>query len=88
MPGQITMKKNGLLAIALLLCLLTALCGRTDTAKESTSADIASDSVQANENGSETADPESLRDGRNKEAETGGSETVSGYPAFDFEKKP
>ncbi len=68
------MKKNGLLAIVLVLCLLIAGCGRTDIAKESTTADITSDSVQINENDSETA-------------ETEGSETVSGYPAFDFEKK-
>lgn len=87
------MKKNVLSAIVLVLCLLIAGCGWTDTAKESTAADITLDSVQTNENGSETADPESLGDGRNEferstEAETEGSETVSGYPAFDFEKKP
>lgn len=86
------MKKNVLSAIVLVLCLLIAGCGWTDTAKESTVADITLDSLQTNENGSETADPESLGDGRNEserstEAETEGSETVSGYPAFDFEKK-
>ena len=86
------MKKRGLLPVLLALCLLIAGCGRTDIAKESITAATTSDSVQTNENGSETANPESLRDGRNEsgrntEAGTGGSETVSGYPAFDFEKK-
>ena len=39
------MKKNVLSAILLVLCLLIAGCGWTDTAKESTVADITLDSV-------------------------------------------
>lgn len=92
MRGQISMRKKGLLAISLVLCLLIAGCGRTDIEKESTTADITSDSVQTNENGSETTDPERGNDGRdeserNTKAETGDSDTASGYPAFDFERK-
>lgn len=59
------MKKKGLLPVLLALCLLIAGCGRTDIAKESITAATTSDSVLTNENGSETANPESLRDGRN-----------------------
>ena len=55
------MKKKGLLAIVLILCLLAAGCGRTDTAKESTTADLTSDSVQTDEHGSETADSRDSR---------------------------
>ena len=60
------MKKKGLLPVLFALCLLIAGCGRTHIAKESITAATTSDSVQTNENGSETANPESLRDGRNE----------------------
>ena len=62
------------MAILLAICLLAAGCGRPETAKESTAADTASGSVQTNEHGLETA-------------ETEGSESASGYPVFDFERK-
>ena len=87
------MKKKGLLAIFLVLCLLAAGCGKTDIEKESAASDTKT-SVPAptDVQGSEASDPESLSDGQsgleqNTEATTGGSESVSGYPAFDFENK-
>lgn len=87
------MKKTGLLAIVLALCILIAGCGRTDIEKESGTSDTTTSvPVPTEARGSATADPESPGNDRSgleqdTEAATGSGEPASGYPTFDFDNK-
>ena len=86
-------KKKGLLAIFLVLCLLAAGCSKNESVSESSAASKnASVPVQTDTSPAETSVSERSSDDQgqpeqNPEAEIGGGKSVSGYPAFDFERK-
>jgi len=87
------MKKKGLWAIILAACLLFAGCGRSDPKGEnaapdnSTSAPVQTDTTAAETTASESDSGDQNQPEQNTEAGAGENESVSGYPAFDFENK-
>lgn len=87
------MKKKGLWAIILATCLLFAGCGRSDPKGEnaapdnSTSAPVQTDTTAAETTASESDSGDQNQPEQNTEAGDGENESVSGYPAFDFENK-
>ena len=87
------MKKKGLWAIILATCLLLAGCGRSDPKGEnaapdnSTSAPVQTDTTAAETTASESDSGDQNQPEQNTDAGAGENESVSGYPAFEFENK-
>ncbi len=86
-------KKKGLLAIFLVLCLLAAGCSKNESVSESSAASknasvpVQTDTPPAETSVSERSSDDQGQPEQNPEAEIGGGKSVSGYPAFDFERK-